>query len=127
MGGSGAELDPDDLVKQICITLSTCNSNAVAIVEAHCRLICSGTTYSISSNGLDEMDDCTVDLLLPPSVEWELSAGGNCTEYDEDDVSGEGGAGGERLRAGVGATKRIIVTMAKPKNLQRMRVGVSNK
>ena len=44
------------------------------------------------------MDDCTVDLLLPPSVEWELSAGGNCTEYDEDDVSGvcgEGGAGGE--------------------------------
>ena len=30
------------------------------------------------------------------------------------------------VRAGVRATKRIIVTMAKPKNLQRMRVGVSN-
>ena len=74
MGGSGAELDPDDLVNQqmcIALRLSTSNSNVVATVEAHCRLICSGTTYSINSSGLDEMDDCTVDLLLPPSVKWK--------------------------------------------------------
>ena len=90
--GSGAELDPDDLVsQQIYITLSNNNNIVVATVEARC----SGTAYSISSNGLDEMDDCIVDLLLPPSVEWKCWRLANCTEHDEDDVSGEGSAGGE--------------------------------
>ena len=38
----------------------------------------------------------------------------------------EGGASGEGGSEGTQATGGIIVTMAKPKNLQRMRVGVSN-
>ena len=50
---------------------SLCNNNVVATVQAHCRLICSGTMYSISISGLDDMDDCTVALLLPPSVKWK--------------------------------------------------------
>ena len=93
--GSGAELDPDDLVsQQICITLSNSNIILVATVEAHC----SGTTYSINSSDLGEMDDCTVDMLLPKRVKWKCWRLANCTEYGEDDVSGvsgEGGAGGE--------------------------------
>ena len=92
--GSGAELDPDVLDnQQICITLSNSNNIVVATVEAHC-------SGAISSSGLDEMDDCTVDLLLPPSVKWKCWRLANCTEYDEDaydvsGVSGGGGAGGE--------------------------------
>ena len=68
-------------------------------MEAHCT----GTVCSISSSGLDEMNDCTVDLLLPPSVKWKCWRLADCTEYDPDSVSaahasgdnGEGGAGGE--------------------------------
>ena len=66
----------------------------IATVEAHCG----GAVYSIRNSGLDEMDDCTVDMLLPPSVKWKCWRLADCTEYDVDNMSGacgESGAEGE--------------------------------
>ena len=60
------------------------------------------------SSGLDEMDACTVDLLLPPSVKWKCWRLADCTEYEPNNVSassGEGGAGGEG--GSEGAWRRI--------------------